>query len=111
MKKIKKKIQRSRITHLFHRSKSPSPATKKEPIIDQDTENDEGAAMLPFPVVAIGASAGGLEAFTALLQNLTADTGMAFVLIQHLSPSHKSMLAVLLEKKSAMPVTEVTDGL
>ena len=47
---------------------------------------------LPCPVVAIGASAGGLEAFTELLRGLPADTGMAFVFIQHLSPDHPSML-------------------
>jgi hypothetical protein len=45
-----------------------------------------------FPVVAIGASAGGLEAYKELLHALPSDTGMAFVLIQHLDPSHASML-------------------
>ncbi|MFZ2198233.1 MAG: chemotaxis protein CheB, partial [Thermodesulfovibrionales bacterium] len=44
-----------------------------------------------FPVVGIGASAGGLEAFTQLFRNLPADSGMAFVLIQHLAPAHESM--------------------
>jgi two-component system CheB/CheR fusion protein len=63
-----------------------------------------------FPVVAVGASAGGLEAFTGLLQGLPADTGMAFVFIQHLAPSHESMLAQLLSRQTAMPVNEVKDG-
>jgi len=45
-----------------------------------------------FPVVAIGASAGGLEAVTQLLQNLPPDTGMSFIYVQHLSPDHKSIL-------------------
>jgi len=45
-----------------------------------------------FPVVAIGASAGGLESFTTLLRHLRTDSGMAFVFIQHLAPSHESML-------------------
>ncbi|MGO9256960.1 MAG: chemotaxis protein CheB [Bryobacteraceae bacterium] len=58
-------------------------------------------------VVGIGASAGGLEAFTEFLSNLPADTGMAFVLIQHLDPSHESHLTELLSKASRMPVSEV----
>src|SRR5262245_44936910 len=48
------------------------------------------APALPFPVVCVGASAGGLEAFTQLLESLPTDTGMAFVLVSHLSPSHAS---------------------
>jgi two-component system CheB/CheR fusion protein len=58
-------------------------------------------------VVGVGASAGGLEAFTELLSHLPGDTGMAFVLIQHLDPSHESHLAELLSKASQMPVSEV----
>src|ERR1700744_1081009 len=49
-----------------------------------------------FPVVGIGASAGGLEAFTQLLKHLPSDTGMAYVLVQHLDPDHPSHLAHLL---------------
>lgn len=66
---------------------------------------------LPFPVVAIGASAGGLAAFTALLKALPAKSGMAFVLIQHLEPSHESALTTLLSKATRMPVVEVSDGI
>jgi two-component system CheB/CheR fusion protein len=58
-------------------------------------------------VVGVGASAGGLEAFTDLLSNLPGDTGMAFVLIQHLDPKHDSHLTELLSKVSRMPVSEV----
>ncbi|MDB5047753.1 MAG: ATPase [Fibrobacteres bacterium] len=61
-------------------------------------------------VVGIGASAGGLEAFTRLLKNLPGDTGMAFVLIQHLEPTHTSHLTDLLSKSTGIPVTEVRDG-
>ena len=60
-----------------------------------------------FPIVAIGASAGGLEAITALLKNLSPDTGMAFIYVQHLSPDHKSMLTSLLAKATSMKVQEV----
>lgn len=60
-----------------------------------------------FPVVAIGASAGGLEAMIALLKYLPADTGMAFIYVQHLSPDHKSMLAEILSQKTEMKVQEI----
>ena len=66
---------------------------------------------LTTPVVGIGASAGGLEAFTELLQALPGNTGLAFVLIQHLAPEHESPLTDLLAKATDMPVAEVTDGM
>lgn len=63
-----------------------------------------------FPVVGVGASAGGLEAFSELLRHLPADTGMAFVFVQHLDPTHPSALASLLGRTSAIPVHEARDG-
>jgi two-component system, chemotaxis family, CheB/CheR fusion protein len=63
------------------------------------------------PIVGVGASAGGLEAFTKLLRHLPTDTGMAFVLIQHLDPTHASLLTELLARTTLMPVSEVTDGM
>ena len=63
-----------------------------------------------FPIVGIGASAGGLEAFRSLLQAVPAKTGMAFVLVQHLDPEHESLLTRLLSNATRMPVTEVTEG-
>lgn len=74
--------------------KSPGKATEKENA---------------FPVVAIGASAGGLEAMMELLKYLPADTGMAFIYVQHLSPDHKSMLTEILSKKTSMKVQEIDD--
>ena len=65
---------------------------------------------LSFPVVAIGASAGGLAAYIALLKALPSKSGMAFVLIQHLEPQHESELAIILSKATSMPVVEVSDG-
>ena len=62
-------------------------------------------------IVGIGASAGGLEAFTQLLRNLPANTGMAFVLVQHLDPKHESMLTELLSQRTKMPVNEAKDGM
>jgi len=72
----------------------------------QRAHTDEGT----FPIVGVGASAGGLEAFTELLTALPLDTGMAFVLIQHLEAEHESMLTELLSKITEMPVTEVRQG-
>jgi two-component system, chemotaxis family, CheB/CheR fusion protein len=65
----------------------------------------------PFPIVGIAASAGGLDAFTQLLSRLPVDTGMAFVLIQHLSPNHESLLAEILARVTRIPVQEVEDGM
>ena len=62
-----------------------------------------------FPIVGVGASAGGLEAFSQLLEHLPSTTGMAFVLIQHLDPTHASQLPEILARKSGMPVREVQD--
>jgi two-component system CheB/CheR fusion protein len=63
-----------------------------------------------LPVVGVGASAGGLEAFRLLLGELPHQTGMAFVLVQHLAPQHESKLAELLAKDCALPVTEAIEG-
>jgi len=63
-----------------------------------------------FPVVGIGASAGGLEAFSQLLMHIPSDTGMAFVLIQHLDPIHKSVLPEILSRVTSMSVIEASDG-
>lgn len=66
-----------------------------------------------FPVVGIGASAGGLAAFEAFFSGMPADTdpGMAFVLVQHLAPDHKSILTELVRRYTRMQVFEVTDGM
>src|SRR3989442_1141590 len=64
-----------------------------------------------FPIVGIGASAGGLEAFTQLLKALPANTGMAFILIQHLDPAHSSFLSQALDKATAMKVVEIEHGM
>ena len=64
-----------------------------------------------FLIAAIGASAGGVEAFGELMRHLPPDTGMAFVLIQHLDPTHHSILTDLLARETSMHVAEVTDGM
>ena len=60
-----------------------------------------------FPIVGIGASAGGLEAFSELLNHLPSKTGMAFVLVQHLDPKHSSELRDILSRTTTIPVVEV----
>ncbi|MDR3473768.1 MAG: chemotaxis protein CheB, partial [Devosia sp.] len=64
-----------------------------------------------FPVVAIGASAGGLEAFRILLGAFPAKSGMAFILVQHLDPDHASMIVELLSPHVAMTMVEARDGM
>jgi len=83
----------------------PAESAPAPPVPGETLEKEAGA----FPIVGVGASAGGLEAFTQMLGALPVDTGMAFVLVQHLAPKHASMLAEILSRTTAMPVTEVHD--
>ncbi len=79
-----------------------------------ESNDDEIDAVQPdsrFPVVGVAASAGGLEAFTQLLIHLPVDTGMAFVLIQHLSPNHESLLTEILARVTKMLVCEGKNGM
>ncbi len=88
------------------------PPMPPEDVVESTPLND--AANAPetgFTVVGIGASAGGLEAFTQLLGNLPADTGMAVVLVQHLDPNHNSMLSDILGRATSMSVETATDGM
>lgn len=72
----------------------------------------EGTAREPmrFPIVGIGASAGGLEALEALTSRLSAD-GMAFIVLQHLAPGHESALTEILARGTAMKVVTVKDDM
>ena len=76
-----------------------------------ETDDRSAAPADRFPIVGVGASAGGLEAFQELLRALPADTGMGFVLVQHLDPVHESVLTQLLARSSSMPVYEVTQNM
>ncbi|HEX7843221.1 MAG TPA: chemotaxis protein CheB [Kofleriaceae bacterium] len=64
-----------------------------------------------FPVVGVGASAGGMEAFVELLRHISHGSGMAFVLIQHLDPTHPSHLCEALARSTGFPVHEIQDGM
>lgn len=68
------------------------------------------APLTAVPIVAIGASAGGLEAASRLLDAVPPDTGMAFVVVQHLDPTHPSLMVELLAEHTAMPVSAAADG-
>ena len=68
-------------------------------------------AFLPFPVVGIGASAGGIEALNAFFDGLPQENGMAFVVVQHLPPERQSLMAEILTRHTSMPVLQVTAGL
>ncbi|MBD2527784.1 chemotaxis protein CheB, partial [Nostoc sp. FACHB-133] len=70
----------------------PKDTSDSLPVKPDSEPNQPSQTNAPFPVVGIAASAGGLEAFTELIRHLPTDTGMAFVLIQHLSPDHESLL-------------------
>ena len=62
-------------------------------------------AAAAFPIVGIGASAGGLEAFEQFFRACPADAGMAFVLVPHLDPGHESLLTEILQRSTAMPAS------
>jgi two-component system, chemotaxis family, CheB/CheR fusion protein len=94
-------------------SLQPTESTENESDIAQQDPNLVTSLPIeaPFPVVGMAASAGGLEAFTQLLSHLPADTGMAFVLIQHLSPDHESLLTEILARATTMLVKQVENGM
>lgn len=91
------------------RAKSP-PLKKNHHAKGKPRQQNQIVTTTAARVVAVGASAGGLEAFIDLLSAIPAQTGLAFVFVQHLNPRHESMLADILTKTSAIPVQQVTDG-
>lgn len=94
---LKKSVSHAANTGNVRRAK---PVTRRSPALRQS-----------FPIVGIGASAGGLEAFTQLLGALPLDTGLAIVLVQHLDPKHESMLTALLSHATPLPIHEARDGM
>jgi two-component system CheB/CheR fusion protein len=96
-------------------SKTGMPPEHSGDAVDaqQQTEQKTDSAAGGFPIVGIGASAGGLAAFEAFFSGMPADAdpGMAFVLVQHLAPDHKSILTDLIRRYTSMLVFEVEDGM
>ncbi|MBL8472837.1 MAG: EAL domain-containing protein [Rhodocyclaceae bacterium] len=87
------------------------PAAGDTEIADSAGSASDGAPALDFPIVGIGASAGGLEALKQFFTAMPPLTGVAFVLIQHLDPNHQSLMADLLAKYTSMPVAQADDGM
>jgi len=87
-----------------------TPAQTKENIISLERElgRDE---MKKMPIVGLGASAGGLEALESFFSKMPEDTGIAFVLIVHLSPGHSSMMSELLQRKTKLKVQQIEDNM
>ncbi|NTW84402.1 MAG: PAS domain-containing protein [Chlorobiaceae bacterium] len=88
--------------------------TKKETVSRRKTgkpeiNKDVHKADSSFPIIGIGASAGGLEALEIFLKHVPSKCGMAFVIVQHLDPTHKDLLPELLQRTTEMPVVQVSD--
>jgi two-component system CheB/CheR fusion protein len=79
-------------------------AASASPVVSLEAQPEKN-----FPIVGIGASAGGLEALELFLANVPEGSGMAFVIVQHLDPIHKGILAELLQHVTTMPVAQVKD--
>ncbi|MDD2558139.1 MAG: chemotaxis protein CheB [Desulfuromonadaceae bacterium] len=84
---------------------APSSSNNKK----KTTPPPAHAENLRFPIVGIGASAGGLEALEQFLRHVPQSSGLAFVVIQHLDPTHKAMLSELLQRVTVMKVTQAKD--
>ena len=92
------------------KKKTPAPRPgKKSGRKRHDGGNGLVAAKPGFPIVGIGASAGGLEVFREFFRSMPAGSGMAFVIVSHLDPGHDSMLTEILQRTTAMPVAEAHD--
>lgn len=77
--------------------------------VDKKTDNETSSTVDVFPIIGIGASAGGLQAIEQLLSNVPADCGMAFVVVQHLDPNHNNILCELLQRMTPLDVQQITD--
>ena len=91
-------------------SKDENPSESPRPMPAGQTQKPR-APLSDVPIVGIGASAGGLEAVMELLKHLPLNTGLGFVLVQHLDPQHESALTQILARATSMPVREITDNL
>ena len=86
--------------------------TKKDNNLKSADPLDPKVRSMPepnFPIIGLGASAGGLEAFENFFRHIKPDSGMAFILVSHLDPSHESMLTEILQRVTTMPVIEAQD--
>src|SRR5271165_2143538 len=96
--------QPSKSTRVGKKGGEPRAKTKRS----QPTDDVRAAKPL-FPIVGIGASAGGLEALDLFLRNVPTDSGLAIVIVQHLEPTHRSSMVELLQRATAMKVVQAKD--
>jgi two-component system, chemotaxis family, CheB/CheR fusion protein len=96
-------------TEHFNENEPTETEPPLQPSTDPNNTKDEPAN--DFPIVGVGASAGGLAAFEQFFTAIPPDTGLAFVVIQHLSAAHGSILPEILQRFTAMPVTQVTEDI
>jgi len=89
------------------KTKSPIKKAGKTRPVKKTPKTNTSKEEKSFPVVAIGSSAGGLKALTSFLKNLPAKTGMAYIVVQHLSKDHESFLTEILSKTTSMKVQEI----
>lgn len=90
-----------------HKTPSEEPGPQEE----EELSPGEKGKKKPLFIVGMGGSAGGLEAFEEFFKNMPADTGMAFVIVQHLSPTHECLMPDLLQRFTAMKVQQIEDGM
>ena len=98
------------------RAAKKKPGIKKKAAVKKEPAKQTKGAGPPkktssFPIVGLGASAGGLEALEVFFSHMPPDSGIGFVIIQHLSPKHKSIMVSLLAKDTKMEVLEIKDGI
>lgn len=101
--RIKNRISKMRTTKIKKEDLSVLKTSENNPPDSKDNSD--------FPIVAIGASAGGLETLELFFSNMPEDKRMAFVIVQHLDPNHAGMMPELLQRMTSMTVFQVTDGL
>lgn len=99
-------ISKPKVVGADNANEEKDPTDRIQKISDPNSNGFED-----IPVVGIGASAGGLEAFDKFFTAMPADSGCAFVLVQHLDPTHKSMLTELVQRYTTMNVVEIQDGI
>ena len=87
----------------------PARQKKKRPKVARQTAPDASSIIYSFPIVGIGASAGGLEALEHFLSHVPKNSGMAFVIVQHLDPTRKGIMPELLQRNTGMKVSQVKD--
>jgi two-component system, chemotaxis family, CheB/CheR fusion protein len=110
-KKVKPAPPKKKVTVI--RRKTSAPRKKQTTAIRREKPvppaDERGNAKRRFPIVGIGASAGGLEALEVFLGNVPENSGMAFIIVQHLDPTYKGMLVELLQRGTRLPVFQVKD--